>query len=433
MDRAAQKANPSSSQVQQRWQQQRVQYQQVQDEQPMGYQTIDSSPAFSPFITMGGDRTRSTMGFLPQQQDVFLRPESQAGHAGMPHGRQLRRHEAIPTSANTTIDPARFDLDIKLGVEGKPYSYARLITYAIAHSETGKMSLSEIYDFCLEHFPYFSKQASTGWKNSVRHNLSLNKLFVKIPRPVHESGKGAYWALDMEMLAAAGGSAPSTNSSRQGSGPGPLSSLSMMATRSNRHLRTRSHSALEPLQRPHRASTVHDRNDDRKDSPILPRQPNPQIRARPMSDIYGLQERAPGDCLIDILDVIPKELAFGELSTLRAEQNVSFDSGSSDSIVISPAFQDMPSEVELLDILMANGSGEPSRRESIPLVAPVVTSSATIRLSGREQRDDPLPRPVESMGFPQAAMFQDMHAFMQAGELGVDHEGAQGGWNSTSS
>ncbi|EDQ87333.1 uncharacterized protein MONBRDRAFT_27419 [Monosiga brevicollis MX1] len=46
-----------------------------------------------------------------------------------------------------------------------------------------------------EHYPYF-KTAGNGWKNSVRHNLSLNKIFCKLPRDPDNPGKGSYWTVD---------------------------------------------------------------------------------------------------------------------------------------------------------------------------------------------------------------------------------------------
>ena len=49
-----------------------------------------------------------------------------------------------------------------------------------------------------EHFPYF-KTAPAGWKNSVRHNLSLNKCFEKIEKPVvpgSNQRKGCLWAMN---------------------------------------------------------------------------------------------------------------------------------------------------------------------------------------------------------------------------------------------
>ncbi|KAF3850865.1 hypothetical protein F7725_012637 [Dissostichus mawsoni] len=76
------------------------------------------------------------------------------------------------------------------------YSYSCLIAMALKNSKTGSLPVSEIYSFMKEHFPYF-KIAPDGWKNSVRHNLSLNKCFEKVENKTSSSSrKGCLWALN---------------------------------------------------------------------------------------------------------------------------------------------------------------------------------------------------------------------------------------------
>ncbi|XP_068127583.1 forkhead box protein N4 [Hyperolius riggenbachi] len=76
------------------------------------------------------------------------------------------------------------------------YSYSCLIAMALKNSKTGSLPVSEIYSFMKEHFPYF-KTAPDGWKNSVRHNLSLNKCFEKVENKLSGSSrKGCLWALN---------------------------------------------------------------------------------------------------------------------------------------------------------------------------------------------------------------------------------------------
>ncbi|KAK9348685.1 fork head domain-containing protein [Lipomyces starkeyi] len=101
---------------------------------------------------------------------------------------QVRGVETIDNTYNDlSLDEAK---DIK-----PPYSYATMISQAILSSPEGKLTLASIYAWISDHYSFY-RHAKSGWQNSIRHNLSLNKAFQKVPRATDEPGKGMKWQIN---------------------------------------------------------------------------------------------------------------------------------------------------------------------------------------------------------------------------------------------
>lgn len=106
-------------------------------------------------------------------------------------------HPALADAASpfSHMSPfARFDPRYRFVHEEPkpPHSYIGLIAMAILSNADRKMVLSDIYQYILDNYPYF-RNRGPGWRNSIRHNLSLNDCFVKAGRSAN--GKGHYWAI----------------------------------------------------------------------------------------------------------------------------------------------------------------------------------------------------------------------------------------------
>jgi len=77
-----------------------------------------------------------------------------------------------------------------------PFSYIALIAMAIRDAPSRRLTLSEINDYLMKKFEFF-RGSYTGWRNSIRHNLSLNECFIKVLRdPTRPWGKDNYWTIN---------------------------------------------------------------------------------------------------------------------------------------------------------------------------------------------------------------------------------------------
>ncbi|KAI9730655.1 MAG: hypothetical protein M1818_008137 [Claussenomyces sp. TS43310] len=103
------------------------------------------------------------------------------------------KKEKKSTKPPRSPSPVFNEADLTPEQLAKPQAnYVTLIHEALSNSETGQMSLPQIYRAIQRKYPFFVLKCNTnGWQSSVRHNLSQHHAFRKVER----DGKGWMWAI----------------------------------------------------------------------------------------------------------------------------------------------------------------------------------------------------------------------------------------------